>query len=250
MADISNKLDEATDKIVAWIKQKIEESHTDGVVVGLSGGVDSALTAVLCKRACPDNILGVILPCNSSKTDREHAELVAKQFDILFEVVGLESTFNTLTETLRDDSSVPMAVANIKPRLRMTALYYFANKLNRLVVGTDNKSESMTGYFTKYGDGGVDILPLSDLYKYQVRELAAHVGVPKEIIEKPPSAGLWDDQTDEGEMGLSYNDLDRILEKMEKDGSMDDEDPAMVDKVKKIIAQSEHKRNLPPVCKI
>ncbi len=230
-----------------WIKEKVEEAGAEGVVLGLSGGVDSAVTAALAKRALGNNVLGLIMPCHSDPTDLEHARLVADRFGIETEYVDLGPVFDCLVASLPRGSK--MAVANLKPRLRMMTLYYFANSRNYLVVGTGNKSELTIGYSTKYGDGGVDILPLGDLLKSQVRELARQVGVPEAIIAKPPSAGLWAGQTDEGEIGLTYEELDRTIMAIEK-GDPRGCDGATLERVKTMMAASAHKRQPIPICKI
>jgi NAD+ synthase len=240
-------------QIVDWIRKQVNEAGCKGAVIGLSGGIDSAIVAVLCKKAFPDNTLGVILPCMSNPDDRKHAELLAKKFKIPFEVVDLEAAFKAMVKSLTGEEydkakHKGMGFANIKPRLRMTALYYFAHKHSYLVAGTDNKSEAMIGYFTKYGDGGVDFLPITSLYKRDVRALAKHLGVPKEIIEKHPSAGLWEGQTDEGEMGITYDELDEILHRIDTGKALDDFEKEKVEKVKRMIRLSEHKRHLPPGC--
>lgn len=142
-----------------------------------------------------------------------------------------------------------LAYANLKPRLRMLALYYFANNFNYLVCGTGNKSELRVGYFTKYGDGGVDILPIGNLLKKQVKALARELKIPGQIIAKPPTAGLWPGQTDEGEMGLLYSELDDILERLESNNKHI-LSRKKVGKVKEMINRSEHKRNLPKICRI
>jgi NAD+ synthase len=248
-------LQKTENQIVNWIKKQVNDAGCKGVVIGLSGGIDSAVIGALCKKAFPDSTLGVILPCMSSPEDRKHAELVAKKFKIPIEVVDLEKAFKAMVKELTGEEHDKakhkgMGFANIKPRLRMTALYYFANKHNYLVAGTDNKSEAMIGYFTKYGDGGVDILPITSLYKRDVRALAKHLGVPSEIITKKPSAGLWDGQTDEGEMGITYDELDEILCRLEKGKDLSDFEKEKVEKVKRMIKLSEHKRHLPPGCKL
>ncbi len=210
-----------------------------GAVVGMSGGVDSSVAAILCKRAVADEVLGVIMPCNSDPTDEEHAHLVAELLDIRTETVDLGSVFDLLLSVLPVDGQ--LAVANVKPRLRMLTLYFFSNLLDYLVVGTGNKSELMTGYFTKYGDGAADILPLGGLLKTQVRQLAQELGVPSEIVAKPPSAGLWTGQTDEGELGISYAELDPVLRALES-GETSDFDEEVLAKVRGMLARSHHKR--------
>ena len=242
-------------RIVRWIKEQVKQAGCKGIVVGLSGGIDSAVVGALSKKAFPNNIQGVILPCLSNPQDKEHAELVAKKFDIPVETVDLEEIFKTKIKALtgedyNHDKHQGLEFANLKPRLRMIALYYFANKHNYLVAGTDNKSESMTGYFTKYGDGGVDILPITHLYKRDVRKLAKHLGVPEEIINKKPSAGLWHGQTDEDEMGITYDDLDEILECIGTGKDLNKFNKEKVAKVKKMIKNTEHKRKLPPGCEL
>jgi NAD+ synthase len=233
--------------ISAWIKEKVREAGAEGIVLGLSGGVDSALTAALAKKALGDKVLGLLMPCHSDPTDLEHGKLVAERFGLETTYVDLGPVFDRLRASLpRGDD---MAVANLKPRLRMTTLYYFANSRNYLVAGTGNKSELTIGYSTKYGDGGVDILPLGDLLKSQVRELARELGVPQEIIAKPPSAGLWPGQTDEGEMGITYDELDRTISAIEK-GDTSDFDEATLERVKAMMAASRHKRSPVPICKI
>src|SRR5512139_1370439 len=157
-------------KISAWITTKVKEAGAKGVVVGLSGGIDSSLVAVLSKRAVGDNLLGLIMPCHSIPTDIEHAELLAEKFSIRTQRVDLAPVNDLVVKVLPEGNR--MARANLRPRLRMMTLYYFANNLGYLVAGTDNKTESFTGYFTKYGDGGVDILPISHLLKRQVRTMA------------------------------------------------------------------------------
>jgi NAD+ synthase len=182
------------------------------------------------------------MPCHSDPLDREHAEMVARKFGIAYEVVVLDDVFDVFVKSLPsvggDPSLARLAEANIKPRLRMTALYYFANRLGYLVVGASNRSELAVGYFTKYGDGGVDIMPLGNLVKAQVRHLAKYLGVPQEIIDKPPSAGLWRGQTDESEMGLTYEELDRYLISGEAEKEVKD-------RIDFMAARSSHKRNLP-----
>jgi NAD+ synthase len=233
--------------ISAWIKEKVREAGAEGIVLGLSGGVDSALTAALARKALGDKVLGLLMPCHSDPTDLEHGKLVAERFGLETTYVDLGPVFDRLRASLpRGDD---MAVANLKPRLRMTTLYYFANSRNYLVAGTGNKSELTIGYSTKYGDGGVDILPLGDLLKSQVRELARELGVPQEIIAKPPSAGLWPGQTDEGEMGITYDELDRTISAIEK-GDTSDFDEATLERVKAMMAASRHKRLPVPICKI
>jgi NAD+ synthase len=233
--------------ISEWIKEKVREAGAEGVVLGISGGVDSALTGALAKKALGDKVLGLFMPCHSNPTDLEHARLVADKFGIKTEYVDLSPVFDRLMASLPRGSD--LAVANLKPRLRMATLYYFANSRNYLVAGAGNKSEITVGYFTKYGDGGADLLPLGDLLKSQVRELARELGVPEEIIGKPPSAGLWPGQTDEGEMGITYDELDRTISAIEK-GDTSGCDEAILERVKAMMAASEHKRQLIPVCKI
>jgi NAD+ synthase len=207
--------EQLAEKLVTWIKDRVVAADCRGAVLGLSGGIDSAVIAVLCKRAFPDSVLAVLLPCHSIPQDEEHARLVADKFSIPTRLIVLDSIYDSLNELLPEESEssevMHLARSNLKVRLRMLTLYYFANQLQYLVVGSSNRSEIAIGYFTKYGDGGVDIAPLGNLVKAQVRDMARFLEIPREIIEKPPSAGLWPGQTDEAELRLSYDDIDRYL---------------------------------------
>ena len=235
---------ELADKLISWIRDKVVSSGSEGVVVGMSGGLDSSVLAVLCKRTFPKNMLGLIIPCFSLEEDIKHAEAVATRFAIPTKKVVLDPVFEALLWVLPDSkeklATSQLAEANLKARLRMVTLYYFANKLNYLVAGSGNKSELAVGYFTKYGDGGVDILPLGGLLKREVRELASFLGIPEEIIDKAPSAGLWVGQTDEAELGLSYEELDRYLESGQAMAEVRE-------KFELLMASSRHKRQLPEI---
>ncbi len=234
-------------RISGWIKEKVEKAGAKGAVFGLSGGLDSACVAVLAKKALGDNILGVIMPCLSHSDDEKYVKLLADKFNIKNEKICLDSAYQEFLNILPEGND--LSRANIKPRLRMITLYYFANNLNYLTAGTGNKSELSVGYFTKYGDGGVDMLPLGDLYKNEVRELAGELGVPDEIIKRPPTAGLWQGQTDEAELGMSYEELDKILNLIDKGEEEKAEDKDSLLKIKNMIAASEHKRASIPVFK-
>jgi len=232
------------ESLTSWVRERVTAGGCKGVVVGMSGGLDSSVAAVLCQRAFPGGTLGVIMPCYSRKEDGEHARAAAGRFSIPTRVVELDGVFDTLLKALPagegDPGASRLAEANLKVRLRMLTLYYFANRLGYMVVGAGNRSELSTGYFTKYGDGGVDILPLGSLVKGQVKELAHFLEIPREIIEKPPSAGLWEGQTDEEELGLSYEELDRYLVSGEADKELRSRIEAM-------MAAAGHKRQPPPV---
>jgi NAD+ synthase len=233
-------------KIVNWIKKQVKISGAKGIVLGLSGGVDSSVVAALSKEAVGKNrVLGLFLPCHSQRQDLEDAKIVAQKLDIKTKFIDLSRIYDNLVRILPVAGS--LARANLKPRLRMLVLYYFANKLNYLVCGTGNKSELRVGYFTKHGDGATDILPIGDLLKREVRRMAYVLGIPKYTITKPPTAGLWAGQTDEGEMGLTYVQLDDILERMDKKRKQA-LPKEKVDKVKKMIKRSEHKRQGPKIC--
>jgi len=235
-------MEQLANKLTDWIKERVLEAKKTGTIIGLSGGIDSAVVAVLCKRAFPDTTLAAIMPCYSNKMDVVHAYKLAQKFDISTELIELEPAYDSLIKILPQDDDYhtndKLAQANIKPRLRMISLYYLAAQLDYLVVGTGNRSEIAIGYSTKYGDGGVDILPLGNLVKRQVKELAEHLEIPRDIIDKPPSAGLWEGQTDEGEMGLTYNELDRYLTTGEADYTVKRRIEAMA-------AGSAHKRAMP-----
>jgi len=235
------------DKLTSWIRDKVLATGCKGIVVGMSGGLDSSVLAVLCQRAFPQNMLGVIMPCHGSQEDEEHARTVANKFSIPTETVVLDTVFDTLLKVLPSDRVEPtakrLAEANLKVRLRMLTLYYLANQLKYMVAGSSNRSELSIGYFTKYGDGGVDIMPLGNLVKGQVRELASFLGIPQQIIDKPPSAGLWQGQTDEGELGLSYEELDRYLVTGEASNELRE-------KIESMIAASNHKRLPPPIANL
>lgn len=234
-------------KISNWIKQKVLEANSRGCVLGISGGLDSAVTALLCQRAFPRNTLALILPSHSQQADLQSARDFAKKFSIDCREIDLTEIFDAFYLALEGKdykNEKDISIANLKPRLRMAALYYFANKFNYLVVGTGNKSELRMGYFTKYGDGGVDILPLGDLLKTEVRSLAVELKIPGEIIDKPPSAGLWPGQTDEGEMGISYAELDKIFS-----GKLEGIAKDKIELVKRKELLSRHKRELPHIFK-
>ena len=232
------------DKLVSWLKEQVLATQCAGAVIGMSGGVDSSVVAVLCRRALPQNVLGVIIPCHSKQEDEEHARMVADKFSIPTRKVALDTAFDILIDSLPDEkgeaSLRELARANLKPRLRMLTLYYIANQLRYMVAGSGNRSELAVGYFTKYGDGGVDILPLGNLVKGQVRELAKYLEIPQPIIEKSPSAGLWEGQTDEDEMGLSYKELDRYLLTGEAIGTLKK-------KIEMMAKISNHKRQTLPI---
>ena len=248
-------------RISKWIRERVNEAGAQGVVLGMSGGLDSSVAAVLCKKAFPDTTLGLIMPCGSRKEDVKHANMVAAQFGIETKEIDLSQIFTVLLKLLEVeerendvdakgviDINIDIAVANLKPRLRMICLYYFANKRNYLVVGTGNKSELSIGYFTKYGDGAADILPLGDVLKTEERKLAEALNIPTEIIAKEPSAGLWEGQTDEAEIGMGYDVLDKILLALER-SDLSGCVPDLVERVKRMMDASQHKRDAIPMFK-
>ncbi len=233
-------------KIVSWLKKQVAESKAKGLIFGLSGGIDSSVIAAVSKEAAgPRKVLALAMPIHSQPQDLADAKLVAKVLKIKLKIIDLSGAYDCLIKILPKANK--LAQANLKPRLRMLTLYYFANNLNYLVCGTGNKSELMVGYFTKYGDGAVDLLPIGSLYKKDVRNLARELNIPERIITKPPTAGLWPGQTDESEMGLLYEELDEILERMEK-GAKQFALPGKVKKIKMMYKASMHKRNGPLVC--
>ena len=235
--------EQLADRLVLWIEEMVKAAGLRGAVFGMSGGVDSSVVAALCRRAFGDSTLGLLMPCHSNPQDEQHALAVAAKFCIPTKKIALDTAYDALIKSLNDEGesgAEQLARANLKARLRMLTLYFHANQLRFLVVGSGNRSELAVGYFTKYGDGGVDILPLGNLVKGQVKELAIFLGIPQEIIDKPPSAGLWHGQTDEDEFGYSYGELDRFLGGGEVPGNIKV-------KIEQMIAGNRHKLSLPPI---
>ena len=250
---------EIKDKIVAFISSSITGSGAKGAVIGLSGGIDSTLTAYLTVCALgKENVLGLILPEKdiSSKTDIDDAIEVAGLLGIEYRMIDISHILTSFSSVIPFfEKTAKTANGNLKARTRMCILYYHANLMDRMVVGTGNKTELLLGYFTKYGDGGVDIEPIGGLYKAQVRGLSRHIGVPHGIIEKTPTAGLWPGQTDENELGVSYEMADQILALFvdEKKNILEIESrfpPEIVDALVKRISSSGHKRIPPPSIEI
>lgn len=241
-------IDEKVNHIVEWLRSQVENSGTNGLVVGLSGGIDSSVVAFLIKKAFPENSMGVIMPCKSNEKDKNDAIELAKAAGLKHIIVDLtDDQDNILGKVTNElikgkfdtDKNRRLADANLRARMRMSTLYTVANSLNYLVVGTDNAAEVYTGYFTKYGDGGVDILPIANLTKREVYEWARQLGVPQAVLDRPPSAGLWEGQTDENEMGTTYNMIDDLLEGKEIPKKHRD----IIERLNKRTA---HKRNMPP----
>ncbi len=229
---------EEFEKRVEFIRNLVRESHASGIVFGNSGGKDCALVGILCKAAC-DNTLGVIMPCESKRNfgeDKDDGMEVAKQFGIETRVVDLTEVKAAEIKAMANVCELtPAAVANIAPRLRMTTLYAIGQSENRLVAGTGNRSEIYMGYFTKWGDGGHDLNPISDLTVREVYEFLRYLNAPESIIKKAPSAGLFEGQTDEMEMGVTYDAIDTYI----LEGVANEHDKAIIDRYH---ARSEHKR--------
>lgn len=225
---------ENINKIVEWLRSSVYGANCKGVVYGLSGGVDSAVVAGLCKLAFGDDQLAIMMPIHSSLDDEKDARLVIEKYGLNAKKVDLTETYENMVSVVESGEN-KMAYANIKPRLRMTTLYYHAQLNNYLVLGTSNKSEFLVGYFTKYGDSGADLLPLVDFTKKEIYELARELEVPEKIIQKPPSAGLFENQTDEDEMGFTYDDLENYINGIKIDDKIEE-------KISRMIKNSEHKR--------
>ena len=247
-------------RVKRFIKDYVKKCGANGVVLGVSGGVDSSTTAAIASLALGDNsVLGIAMPEEETynATDVQHAKLLAKKFGFDLEIVDispiLKAFFNSLPIY---DLSDKLSRGNLKARTRMACLYYYANHLNKLVCGSSDKSETMMGYFTKWGDAAADISPLMDLYKTQVRQLALHIGVPEELALKPSTPALWPGHLAEEELGIKYEMLDLVLFGLEH--FMTTEDIAkqlnlpvkLVDNLKKRWLATEHKRRLPLTAKL
>lgn len=265
---------------VKWLKERVSEAGAKGLVLGLSGGVDSAVVGALIKKAFPEHSKGLILPCYSSSQDIEHGKKVAEAIGLSYEVLDLTTVHaemmrlfdfarksvsdGSVTASLSDGEktgevasdggvsenaasdaetahrkSMRASDSNLRARLRMSAIYAYANYHGDLTVGTDNAAELHIGYFTKYGDGGVDLLPIAQLLKCEVFAMARMLGVPKEVLYKAPSAGLWEGQTDEGEIGTTYDEIDRFL----MGEPVSDVSARIIERMNRV---SEHKRHTPP----
>lgn len=226
------------DYLVNWIKDEVTKAGQKGVIIGMSGGVDSSVVAALAKEAFPENSLGVYLPIGKMGRDLDDAKAVAENINIKTVTVDLTNSFEATSKAV--GTQTKLATANIKPRLRMTALYALAQENNYLVLGTDNQAEWILGYFTKYGDGGVDLLPIVHLTKGEVKQMAKEMRLPEVVYTKKPTAALWEGQTDEDELGYSYNEVDKYI----KGESIA---PEIKSKIEWQIKVTEHKRKPLPM---
>lgn len=232
------RMEKVAKRIENFIKEKTK--GLDGCVLGISGGIDSTVIAYLSVNALgKDKVHGVLMPYDKQNT--EDAKLVAENLGINYEIINIKPVVKIFKKVAPHYFDTNLSEGNLRARIRMCFLYGCANTKRSLVLGTGNKSELMIGYLTKYGDGGVDIEPIGHLYKTEVWELAKHIKVPKKIIEKAPSAELWDGQTDENELGFDYYILDKILQ-----GETNDVEGSLIEKVNKMVKNSAHKREVPP----
>lgn len=240
-------MEQIVQQMIKWLQQKVNDANAKGLLVGLSGGLDSAVVAHLIKRAFPDHSLAVIMPIQSNPVDLTHAKEVAKSCNIQVQTVDLTETHSQMMQVIKtttkagewNEAKEQIADANLRARLRMSTLYTIATNYNYLVTGTDNLAEWYTGYFTKYGDGGVDLQPIIDLTKREVADLARYLGVPEAVIEKQPSADLWTGQTDEEEMGTTYEMIDNYLDGID----IPEKERELIEGMHRRTA---HKRQMPP----
>ena len=248
------------DRIKRFIRDYVEKSGANGIVLGVSGGVDSCTTAALASLSLGGHkVLGLVLPEEETynPTDIQHAKLVAEKFGFATETIDISSTLKACFHSIPIYDEVDkLSKGNLKARTRMIYLYYYANKLKRIVCGSSDKSETMMGYFTKWGDAAADISPLMDLYKTQVRQLALHISVPQEIATKPSTPALWPGHLAEEELGVKYEKLDLILYGLEHFMTTEEIaqqinlDKKLVDNVKRRWLATEHKRRMPLTAKI
>ena len=251
---IPNITEEDVGSLIDFIKTTVDGIGSDGVVIGISGGIDSAVVTKLCVDALgPERVLNVFMPSRVTPAeDYKTTKDLCKAWGTEYKVVDIQPAVDALAAVLLTGRETPLERGNISARCRMIVLYNLAKKRNYLVMGTSNQSEIMMGYFTKFGDGACDVTPLANMYKTEVRQIARIIGIPEEIIVKPPSAGLWEGQTDESDMGITYNDLDGILFDMEQDRSdvqiaNDTNLPKeKIAEIRRQVESMEHKR-LPPI---
>ena len=249
------ELEAHREHITEFITGVVDDAGADGAVIGLSGGIDSTLTAHLAVEALgADAVHGLVMPSEvNTETNMSDAERVAELLDIEYDVLDINPIVDAFVDAYPEGADDQMALGNVRVRTRAVLNYFVANAESRVVLGTGNRSEAMTGYFTKYGDQAVDCNPIGNLYKRQVRQLAAHIGVPEDLVEKPPSAEMWVGQTDESEMGLGYDTLDAILA-LHVDGPFSKSatietlgvPESAVDRVVELVEASAHKRTMPP----
>ena len=246
-------LEETKKNIVEFVQDKVSQANANGLVVGLSGGIDSTLSAFLaCEAVGKENVFGVVMPSTTTPTeDKLHGTTIAQLLGIEYKEIAIDSILNEFLSVTQIEEN-KLAIGNLKARIRMSIGYYYANANNYLVCGTGNKSEILIGYFTKHGDGACDIEPIGDLYKTEVYQLAKYLDVPKEILDKPPRAGLWNNQTDEDEIGMTYELLDKILYlNIEKDLKNDEIAEKLdisindIDMIINRVKRNEHKNKVP-----
>jgi NAD+ synthase len=242
-------------RVCRFIKEYVEKAGAQGIVLGLSGGVDSATAAALSSKAIGGkNVLALILPEKETfkRKDIDDAKKIADQFQLQTQTIDMTDVLKSFYQGIPAFDLVDrLCKGNIKARTRMIFLYYYANKQNRIVCGTSDKSETMIGYFTKWGDAAADIAPIIDLYKLQVRKLACHLGIPEKLALKPSTPALWPNQLAESELEINYETLDLILyglERFMKSKEIANQlnlELTIVDKIKKRWISNEHKRRMP-----
>lgn len=251
-----SELDRVYDHLVSFIQETVEAAGAEGATLGLSGGIDSTTTAYLAVDALgADGLHGLVMPSEVNDPDNmSDAQRVAEELGIEYDIIEIQPIAEQFFEAVPEAATDRMATGNVYVRTRAVLNYFVANAENRVVLGTGNRAEAMTGYFTKYGDQAVDCNPIGGLYKQQVRQLAAHSGVPYDLVMQTPTAGMWHGQTDEEEMGLGYDRVDAILA-LHIDGplsttatirALDGVTREDIEHIEELVAESKHKRSMPP----